>query len=114
MTTKAGYYGSDDTSNTFLGGGEKWFTLVDEKLGDTDLYQTSLSDDNKVGTIFSGKSRMDFNPTWYGGNLDINKEWVNKNLDTVMKQGEEQQEKEYGTPTLPQHQKQYKIKQTHY
>ena len=89
MTTKAGYYGSDDTSNTFLGGGEKWFTLVDEKLGDTDLYQTALSDDNKVGTIFSGKSRMDFNPTWYGGNLDINKEWVNKNLDTVMKQGEE-------------------------
>ena len=89
MTTKAGYYGSDDTSNTFLGGGEKWFTLVDEKLGDTDLYQTALSDDNKVGTIFSGKSRMDFNPTWYGGNLDINKEWVNKNLDTVMRQGEE-------------------------
>ena len=89
MTTKAGYYGSDDTSNTFLGGGEKWFTLVDEKLGDTDLYQTALSDDNKVGTIFSGKSRMEFNPTWYGGNLDINKEWVNKNLDTVMRQGEE-------------------------
>ena len=89
MTTKAGYYGSDDTSNTFLGGGEKWFTLVDELEGDTDLYQTALSDDNKVGTIFSGKSRMDFNPAWYGGNLDINKEWVNKNLDTVMRQGEE-------------------------
>ncbi len=89
MATKAGFYGSDDTSNTFLGNGEKWFTLVDEKLGDTDLYQTALSDDNKVGTIFSGKSQMDFNPTWYGGNLDINKEWVNKNLDTVMRQGEE-------------------------
>ena len=63
MATKAGYYGSDDTSNTFLGNGEKWFTLVNEKLGDTDLYQTALSDDNKVGTIFSGKSQMDFNPT---------------------------------------------------
>mgnify|MGYP001386172756 CR=1 FL=1 len=34
MATKEGYYGSDDTSNTFKGNGTNWFTLVNKKEGD--------------------------------------------------------------------------------
>ena len=33
MATKEGYYGSDDTSNTFKGNGTNWFTLVNKKEG---------------------------------------------------------------------------------
>ena len=45
MATKEGYYGSDDTSNTFKGNGTNWFTLVNKKVGDIDLYEDVLEDD---------------------------------------------------------------------
>ena len=43
MATKDGYYGSDDTSNTFMGNGTNWFTLVDKKLGDIAVSYTHLT-----------------------------------------------------------------------
>ena len=42
MATKEGYYGSDDTSNTFKGNGTNWFTLVNKKEEDIDLYEEEL------------------------------------------------------------------------
>ena len=65
MATKDGFYGSDDTSNTFQGNGAKWFTLVDKKLGDIDLYEELLDDDKKAGTIFSNTGKLNFNPNWF-------------------------------------------------
>ena len=49
MATKEGYYGSDDTSNTFKGNGTNWFTLVNKKEGDIDLYEDVLEDDKRAG-----------------------------------------------------------------
>ena len=65
MATKDGYYGSDDTSNTFMGNGTNWFTLVDEKLGDIDIYEDLLDDDKRAGTIFSESGKLEFNPNWF-------------------------------------------------
>jgi len=82
MTTKDGYYGSDDTSNTFKGNGTNWFTLVNKKLGDIDLYENILDDANKAGTIFAESGKLDFNPNWFDQDLK-HKDFINNNLKLV-------------------------------
>ena len=79
MATKDGFYGSDDTSNTFQGNGAKWFTLVDKKLGDIDLYEELLDDDKKAGTIFSNTGKLNFNPNWFDAD-NKHKEFLNNNI----------------------------------
>jgi len=82
MATKDGYYGSDDTSNTFKGNGTNWFTLVNKKLGDIDLYENILDDANKAGTIFAESGKLDFNPNWFDQDLK-HKDFINKNIKLV-------------------------------
>ena len=82
MATKEGYYGSDDTSNTFMGNGTNWFTLVDKKLGDIDLYEKELIDDKKAATIFAESGKLDFNPNWFSQDLK-HKDWINNNQNLV-------------------------------
>ena len=79
MATKDGFYGSDDTSNTFQGNGAKWFTLVDKKLGDIDLYEELLDDDKRAGTIFSNTGKLEFNPNWFDAD-NKHKEFLNNNI----------------------------------
>ena len=88
MATKDGYYGSDDTSNTFMGNGANWFTLVDEKLGDIDIYEDLLDDDKKAGTIFSESGKLEFNPNWFDQDLK-HKEFINDNLKIFKNAGSE-------------------------
>ena len=88
MATKDGYYGSDDTSNTFMGNGTNWFTLVDEKLGDIDIYEDLLDDDKKAGTIFSESGKLEFNPNWFDQDLK-HKEFINDNLKIFKNAGSE-------------------------
>jgi len=88
MATKDGYYGSDDTSNTFMGNGTNWFTLVDKKLGNIDIYEDLLDDDKKAGTIFSESGKIEFNPNWFSQDLK-HKEFINDNLKIFKDAGSE-------------------------
>ena len=82
MATKEGYYGSDDTSNTFKGNGTNWFTLVNKKEGDIDLYEDVLEDDKRAGTIFSESGKLEFNPNWFDKDLK-HKAFINDNIKLV-------------------------------
>ena len=82
MATKEGYYGSDDTSNTFKGNGTNWFTLVNKKVGDIDLYEDVLEDDKRAGTIFSESGKLEFNPNWFDKDLK-HKAFINDNIKLV-------------------------------
>ena len=82
MATKEGYYGSDDTSNTFKGNGTNWFTLVNKKEGDIDLYEEELIDDKRAGTIFSESGKLEFNPNWFDQDLK-HKAFINDNIKLV-------------------------------
>ena len=82
MATKEGYYGSDDTSNTFKGNGTNWFTLVNKKVGDIDLYEDVLEDDKRAGTIFSESGKLEFNPNWFDQDLK-HKAFINDNIKLV-------------------------------
>ena len=82
MATKDGYYGSDDTSNTFKGNGTNWFTLVNKKEGDIDLYEEELIDDKRAGTIFSESGKLEFNPNWFDQDLK-HKAFINDNIKLV-------------------------------
>ena len=88
MATKDGYYGSDDTSNTFMGNGTNWFTLVDKKLGDIDIYEDLLDDDKRAGTIFSESGKLEFNPNWFDQDLK-HKSFINDNLKIFKNAGSE-------------------------
>ena len=54
MTTKDGYYGSDDVENRFSDPktNEAYFTLVNEKTGEIELWNEDFGfADKKVGTL---------------------------------------------------------------
>ena len=82
MATKEGYYGSDDTSNTYKGNGTNCFTLVNKKEGDIDLYEEELIDDKRAGTIFSESGKLEFNPNWFDQDLK-HKAFINDNIKLV-------------------------------
>ncbi len=88
MATKDGYYGSDDTSNTFMGNGTNWFTLVNKKVGDIDIYEDILDDDKRAGTIFSESGKLEFNPNWFDQDLK-HKSFINDNLKIFKNAGSE-------------------------
>ena len=68
MTTKDGYYGSDDVENRFSDPktNEAYFTLINEKTGEIEVYNEEFGVDKRVGTI-SPDGSVDFNDNWWGG-----------------------------------------------
>ena len=88
MATKEGFYGSDDTSNTFKGNGTNWFTLVNKKAGDIDIYEDILDDDKRAGTIFSESGNLKFNSNWFDQDLK-HKSFIKDNLKIFKNAGSE-------------------------
>ena len=68
MTTKAGYYGSDAKANRFTDPetGEAYFTLVNKKTGEVELYNEEFGADKRVGTLGSD-GKWKYNNNWWGG-----------------------------------------------
>ena len=88
MTTKTGFYGSDDTSNKFKGqDGIDYFTLVNKKTGEIEIYQEAFGADKRVGNI-GADGKVKYNGNWWGGANNKDKEWVNKNLKTIKDQSQ--------------------------
>ena len=86
MTTKTGFYGSDDTSNKFKGqDGIDYFTLVNKKTGEVEIYQEAFGADKRVGNI-GVDGKITYNQNWWGGARNKDKEWVNANLKTIKSQ----------------------------
>jgi len=72
-TTKTGFYGSDGTDNQFTipGSDKKYFTLVNEKTGEVEVWQDTEGEtlsfhDKRVGNI-GADGEIDFNNAWWGG-----------------------------------------------
>ena len=84
MTTKEGFYGSDDDENKFQGqDGIDYFTLVNKKTGEVEIYQEAFGADKRVGNINPETGKIDYNGNWWGGANNKDKQWVNKNLKTI-------------------------------
>ena len=84
MTTKEGFYGSDDDENKFQGqDGIDYFTLVNKKTGEVEIYQEAFGADKRVGNINPETGKIEYNGNWWGGANNKDKQWVNKNLKTI-------------------------------
>ena len=68
MTTKAGYYGSDAKETRFSDKetGESYFTLINKKTGEIELYNEEFGADKRVGTLGSN-GKWNYNNNWWGG-----------------------------------------------
>ena len=68
MTTKAGYYGSDAKTNRFedKDTGETYFTLINKKTGEVELYNEEFGADKRVGTL-GDDGKWKYNNNWWGG-----------------------------------------------
>ena len=68
MTTKTGYYGSDGVDNRFIDPKTKeaYFTLVNKKTGEIELYNEEFGADKRVGTLGSD-GKWNYNNNWWGG-----------------------------------------------
>jgi len=110
MTTKAGYYGSDDVDNRFpvpaLKGtrsqNEKYFVLVDKETGKKIVYNEEFGADKVVGEYDKGGEFVP-NENWWGGaqpeekeffNSDEGKKLVNGHAQTVAEKGLEAEGKD--------------------
>ena len=65
MTTKDGYYGSDAVENKFSdpATNESYFTLVNEKTGEIEIYNEEISDEKRVATMETDGSVV-YNNDW--------------------------------------------------
>jgi len=65
MTTKDGYYGSDAVENKFSDPdtNESYFTLVNEKTGEIEIYNEKISDEKRVATMETDGSVV-YNNDW--------------------------------------------------
>ena len=81
MTTKAGYYGSDAVENRFSDKktNETYFTLVNQKTGEIEVYNEEFGADKRVGTI-NKDGTVDYNNNWWGGANKKDKAFVEKGL----------------------------------
>lgn len=81
MTTKKGYYGSDAKENRFSDPktNEAYFTLVNEKTGEIEIYNEEFGVDKRVGTI-NKDGTVDYNNNWWGGANKNDKAFVEKGL----------------------------------
>ena len=103
MTTKAGYYGSDDVKNRFpvpamkgtRSQNEKYFVLVDKETGKKIVYNEEFGADKVVGEY---DKNGDFvpNTNWWGGaqpeekeffNSKEGKDLVNNHAQTIAEKG---------------------------
>ena len=82
-TTKTDFYGSDGTDNQFTipGSDKKYFTLVNEKTGEVELWQDTEGEtlsfhDKRVGNI-GADGKIKFNNAWWGGANPKDKELIN-------------------------------------
>ena len=68
MTNKAGYYGSDAKTNRFTDPKtrETYFTLVNKKTGEVELYNEEFGADKRVGTL-GDDGKWEYNKNWWGG-----------------------------------------------
>ena len=84
MTTKAGYYGSDDVKNRFpvpamkgtRSQNEKYFVLVDKETGKKIVYNEEVGADKVVGEYDKGGDFVP-NGNWWGGAQPEEKEFFN-------------------------------------
>ena len=90
MTTKPGFYGSDDSKNKFKGqDGIDYFTLVNKETGEIEIYQEAFGADKRVGNINPETGKVEYNGNWWGGANNKDKEWVNNNLKTIKNASQE-------------------------
>ena len=76
MTTKDGYYGSDAVENKFSdpATNESYFTLVNEKTGEIEIYNEEISDEKKVATMETDGSVV-YNNDWLSSATTRDEQW---------------------------------------
>ena len=91
MTTKPNFYGSDESDNTFSlpGSREKYFTLVNKKTGEVEIYQDNpdgfLRSDKRIGNI--GKDgKIKYNNGWFSKVSEEDRKLVNDNTTKIKNQ----------------------------
>ena len=77
MTTKDGYYGSDAVENKFSdpATNESYFTLVNEKTGEIEIYNEEISDEKRVATMETDGSLV-YNNDWLSGATERDEQFI--------------------------------------
>ena len=77
MTTKDGYYGSDAVENKFSdpATNESYFTLVNEKTGEIEIYNEEISDEKKVATMETDGSVV-YNNDWLSNATERDEQFI--------------------------------------
>ena len=91
MATRDGYYGSDGDDNTFTitGSDKKYFTLVNEKTGEVQVWQDNDDKDNpfvsdkRIGNINPETGKINYNSNWFSNVSKKDRQLVNDNLSTI-------------------------------
>ena len=85
MTTKAGYYGSDDTKYRFPDPktNQTYFKLVNQKTGEIEIYNEEFGADKRVGTMNPDTGKVDYNANWWGGANQKDKDFVRNNTQAI-------------------------------
>ena len=91
-TSKDGFYGADTAENVFPlpGTTEKYFTLVNEKTGEVEIWENDSSGfsvhDKRVGNINPDTGQVEFNKNWWGGANNKDQKIINANLGKIKEQ----------------------------
>ena len=77
MTTKDGYYGSDAVENKFSdpATNESYFTLVNEKTGEIEIYNEKISDEKRVATMETDGSVV-YNNDWLSSATERDEKFI--------------------------------------
>ena len=77
MTTKDGYYGSDAVENKFSDPktNESYFTLVNEKTGEIEIYNEEISDEKRVATMETDGSVV-YNNDWLSNATERDEQFI--------------------------------------
>ena len=77
MTTKDGYYGSDAVENKFSdpNTNESYFTLVNEKTGEIEIYNEEISDEKRVATMETDGSVV-YNNDWLSSATERDEKFI--------------------------------------
>ena len=77
MTTKDGYYGSDAVENKFSdpATNESYFTLVNEKTGEIEIYNEKISDEKRVATMETDGSVV-YNNDWLSNATERDEQFI--------------------------------------
>jgi len=77
MTTKDGYYGSDAVENKFSdpATNESYFTLVNEKTGEIEIYNEEISDEKRVATMETDGSVV-YNNDWLSSATERDEKFI--------------------------------------